>query len=147
MNHTTALSPTAQIWDQYADELLNYISLKVKSQDDAHDLRQELFLKIHLGLHHNQPRNIRGWIQGILRNTIADYYRQQYHQQLDEQEYLVFTEKDEINQAIDQHYFCCLLPFINELPERYRQVVKLHYLKGLKQEEIASIISVAFVPV
>jgi len=69
---------TKEIWEKFADRLLQYIRRRVASQSEAEDLLQDVFEKIHK---HKSDKieNLAGWLYKIAHNTITDHYRKNEH--------------------------------------------------------------------
>lgn len=122
---------TQKIWDNFNDELYFFILKKVKDKDIANDVFQDTFLKIHTNLFSLKSEDkARGWVFQIARNEIFDYFNKAS----------VHVEKSGIYEEISSQKYeniCCFDKFINDLPETYRQVIELIYLKGQKQKDVA----------
>jgi RNA polymerase sigma-70 factor, ECF subfamily len=69
---------TSEIWNKFRDDLYYFILRRVSVQDDAQDILQSVFEKIHK---HSgklaEIENIGGWVYAITRNEIVSYYRSQ----------------------------------------------------------------------
>lgn len=122
---------TKNIWSEFNDELYFFILKKVKNKDVANDIFQNTFLKIHKNLSKlGKEEKVKAWIFQIARNEIANHFN----------EASLYAEKlstiKEIPSPSNQP-LCCFDKFINDLPEIYRQVIALVYLKGQKQKDIA----------
>jgi len=64
------------IWTEFSGQIRGYLLGKVKQKDDADDLLQEIFIKIHGSLGQLQDENkLAPWIYQIVRNSLTDYYR------------------------------------------------------------------------
>ncbi len=129
---------TTYIWNHFADNILHFIEKRVNNSEDAKDIRQDIFIKIHLKLVQIQhTEKILPWIYQIVRNSIRDYYRYQYKKNQEQERWLLQAPQYEENQAEHQELFCCLTPFLDNLSEKYKIVMEMHYQKGIKQHEIA----------
>jgi len=127
---------TLQIWEKFGEEILNFIRKRVSSQEDAEDLRQEVFLRIHnkIDTLKNKERLI-PWFYQITRNVIYDYYRRKQPQgSLPDLPYL-FTDKFDEEPA--QNITRSLIEFVACLPEKYREAITLTEIEGLKQSALA----------
>ncbi|HUH73905.1 MAG TPA: sigma-70 family RNA polymerase sigma factor [Chitinophagales bacterium] len=72
----------------------------------------------------------------IARNEIINYFNNE----------TVYTDEIDSNQeiALQQYqHICCFDKFINELPEIYKEVIELVYIKGLKQKEVAATLDIS----
>ncbi|OJJ22625.1 hypothetical protein BKI52_06765 [marine bacterium AO1-C] len=129
---------TTEIWETFSSQLLNFIKSKVSNKEDAYDLLQEIFIKIHTQLNRlEDEQKIEAWVYQISRYTIQDYYRGYYRasQKMNESVEQL-QETPEENQAYQQVAYCCWEPFVTQLPEKYRIVFELS-LQGHKQAAIA----------
>lgn len=133
---------TENIWNQFKDELLRFILSRVKDKDIAHDLLQDVFVKIHSksdSLSDNDK--LTSWIYQITRNTIIDYYRKRGTQKK-EQEILQYIP--ESDNSFNHELFCCLIPFIDELPEKYKDALINTSYGSLSQKEYAEQLNLSY---
>ena len=129
---------TTEIWETFSNQLLNFIKSKVSNNEDAYDLLQEIFIKIHTQLDClKDEQKVEAWVYQISRYTIQDYYRAQYRtsEKVDES-VKQWQAMPEENNAYRQISYCCWEPFIEQLPEKYKTVFELS-LQGYKQAAIA----------
>ena len=64
------------IWNQFSSDLKSFILSRVKNEDDADDILQNTFIKIHDNLSKLRDNSkIKPWIYQITRNLIIDYFR------------------------------------------------------------------------
>ncbi len=69
---------TENVWDTFNVNLKQFILRRVASEDNAEDILQEVFVKIHTRIHTlRDEEKLPGWIYQIARNAIYDYYRAQ----------------------------------------------------------------------
>lgn len=134
MNHSTA-----DIWEKFSAELRRYIARRVDNPQDVDDLLQEVFIKIHTHIDTlNTKDRLIAWIYRITRNTINDYYRtRKIHVEISDDLTTGGIHEDE---NPEERLASGLIEMINQLPEKYRQVMELSELKGLKQSEVARIL-------
>jgi len=67
---------TADIWNEFSGQIRGYLLSKVKQKDDADDLLQEIFIKIHSRLGDlKDEKKLAPWIYQIVRNSLTDHYR------------------------------------------------------------------------
>jgi RNA polymerase sigma-70 factor (ECF subfamily) len=134
---TQTTDNTGKVWEEFSTHLRNFILKRVQNKDDAEDILQEVFLKIHRNIAHlKEEDKLRAWIYQITRNAIIDYYRSKKP----------VTELSEIPQLKDetpptsnsiQELDSCLTSLINQLPQKYGQAVTLNEFDGLTQKQIA----------
>jgi len=129
---------TTEIWEAFSNQLLNFIRSKVSNKEDAYDLLQDIFIKIHTQLDRlKDEQKVEAWVYQISRYTIQDYYRAHYRvsEKVNESATNWQAMPDE-NEAYQQVSYCCWGPFVEQLPEKYKTVFELS-LQGHKQAVIA----------
>jgi len=134
------------IWTEFSGQIRGYLLGKVKQKDDADDLLQEIFIKIHGSLGQLQDENkLAPWIYQIVRNSLTDYYRKKSPEtsEFDEESTVSFDSEtpDDIYSACVSG---CLRVFIDRLPEKYREPLALSDIKGLKQKDIAEQMNISY---
>ncbi len=131
-----------RIWNEFSTNIYCFIRKRVHHDEDAQDLLQETFLKIHKSNH--QLRDIQKllpWLYQITRNVLYDFYQNQAKQNsIYPQLALEIGEKTEEDQ---EELHCCLRPFIQELPEPYRTTMILSELEGIKHKHLAGQLNVS----
>ena len=139
---------TERLWQEMHGRLLSYIRGRVATVDDAEDILQDVFLRIHANLHRlKDTERVAAWIYQIARNAITDYHRGRARRggvvglagEGDGAAVAAWGEAaatDAYRRAVDELGHC-LLPFLEQLPEHYRQAVTLTELKGMRQTEAA----------
>jgi RNA polymerase sigma-70 factor (ECF subfamily) len=121
--------------------ILKFITTKVKNDEDAEDLTQEVFIKLlrstDKGISINNPQN---WLFNIAKNTVIDYYRKKKIIVEDiSDNHSLKCEENELTFSEDQHLHLkvYLRKIIQELPEDYRKLIEMSEFQGLSQKEIA----------
>lgn len=73
------------VWDRLKDRMLAFLRSKVSSPEDAEDLLQELFVRVHTGLCCLEEwTSLERWIYRVARNLVIDHYRsRKRHEPLD----------------------------------------------------------------
>jgi RNA polymerase sigma-70 factor (ECF subfamily) len=65
-----------QVWDRYRDRLMGFVRSRISDPDEAEDILQEVFIKVHTGLCCLQEWTaMEKWIYRVMRNLIIDRYR------------------------------------------------------------------------
>lgn len=126
------------IWDEFSGPLKRYIFKRVANAEDAEDILQEVFLKLHNNLKNlEDEKKIHAWIYTITRNTITDYYRKNSRlpelTELDEN----ISENNSLELTASLEIAACLQGMINNLPEKYKEVILLFEFEKLTQKEIS----------
>lgn len=126
----------------YGRKIYNFAYRLTGNPDDAHDLVQEVLLRVRRGLAEYQPGSFEGWLWRITRNAFLDEVRKRNRrptapmpEDLDrwelassvgaDIEYQRITLGDDIQKAL------------LELPIEFREAVVLCDVVGLSYEEIA----------
>lgn len=122
-----------QVYEEYGQEMYFFALKKVKDSSAVNDILQNSFVKIHRHLPSlKEESKLRAWVFRIVRNEIANYFNDESSYQYD----------PELENKAEQHEFfedvCCFDRFIHDLPAIYKEVIVLTYLKGKKQEDVAS---------
>lgn len=127
---------TENIWDNFHNELFNFIKKRVKDTDTSKDILQDIFIKIHLKLDTlNNQDKLTSWLYQITRNSILDYTKKHKPQSefVDEFSALMEVQPSNFNNEISP----CMLRLINDLPENYKDAIEQTDLGQLSQKEYA----------
>ena len=135
---------TQEIWKEFSDQIRSYLLSKVEYRDDADDLLQEIFIKIHSRLGDlKDEKKLAPWINQIVRNSLTDYYRKNGLRTSE------FDEESSVPSDTPEDSFYsdlsgCLNVFIDRLPEKYREPLILSDIKGMKQKYIAKQMNLSY---
>lgn len=142
------------IWNQFNKELLRFINSKVKNEDIANDILQEVFIKIHQNISKVKDKDkLVSWVYNITRNSINDYFRSNKKSQLnnialDEIEEFIsdnsFEEKDKLDEDTKLQISKCLIPFINQLNEESQFALKSTVISGVSQKDLANNLGISY---
>ncbi|MBC6109870.1 RNA polymerase sigma factor SigZ [Pedobacter fastidiosus] len=133
-----------KIWADFHQELKAFIFNKTRNTVDTDDILQDVFIKIMLNIDRiSKAENLRHYLYGIVKNAIADYFRSR-KQVIDNPEIEEgFTEEDTqtLNETIAN---CCIKPFINKLPDNYRDALLITEFQNISQKELASKLNISY---
>ena len=137
-------------WEEVAQEYGTFIytvAYRLTGQpDDAHDLVQEVLLRVRRGLRTYEPGSIRGWLSRITTNAFLDDVRRKQRRPTDalpdDPERILPTSA-----AADDELAARGLPdeiqsAITDLPEEYRAAVVLSDVVGMSYQEVADALDV-----
>jgi RNA polymerase sigma-70 factor, ECF subfamily len=132
----TAPPATESIWKELSRDLRRFIRRRVADEHLADDLLQETFVRIHLHLSMLRDADrLPAWVYRIARNVIHDHHRRL------PDELAPLREPPPAPEPEDSRIACgsadWLEVFIAQLPQRYRDAVRLSEHEGLSQLEIA----------
>jgi RNA polymerase sigma-70 factor (ECF subfamily) len=148
MKRPNQCAETERLWEAMHERLLSYIRGRTASSEDAEDILQDVFLRIHTNLHRVQEsQSVTAWIYRITRNAIVDYHRASAKEvgalgsihgngEIADRNGPEDGGNEIYRQAVDE-FAHCLNPFLDQLPEHYRQAVVLTEIEGLRQTEAA----------
>jgi RNA polymerase sigma-70 factor (ECF subfamily) len=122
-----------------------YIQFKVGDPHTVEDLSGEVFVRVLQGLKsglawRDSPQ---GWIMGIARNVVADYYHQRERMpevELDDR--LPSTqESSPVHQALANEQKHLLQQAIQQLTDEQRDVILLRFMEGIDIQGVAKAIN------
>lgn len=134
---------TEQIWLAFNKQLLSYIKKRVNSRDDAEDILQDVFIKIHHNISNlKQTATIVSWLYRITKNAVIDFYRKRGSLPVtvgDEAFVFEQARMEGGDATIDEltELAKCLRPMIGRLPPKYKLTVEAVEVLGRSQKEIA----------
>lgn len=126
------------ILEQFDRPLKDYIKRRVKTDQDAEDIMQDVFYKIYKNIDHLKDTDkIYAWIYQITKNAIIDYYRKNPSVNVAfddfEEKSDVTYEEVNANEEISQ----CIKAMIHSLPDKYKQALIFTEFHNLTQKELA----------
>lgn len=134
MNREERLS---QWIDAYSDAILRTCFLYLSDQTQAEDALQDTWIKAwrYMGEYERKGiLNDKAWLMRIAINTCKDYRRTAWFRHIDNRKALDELPSRLLQVEQEDHSLSLM---VMELPDRYKQVVLLHYFQGLTQRETA----------
>jgi RNA polymerase sigma-70 factor (ECF subfamily) len=133
-------SAISDLYDEYAPSMYGIAMRIVKAEALAQDVVQETFIKVwkNAAAYDRKKGTLFTWLLNITRNGAIDktrsaaFRRMQTSVPVDDK--LKNDNQLSTNQKTDQ---IGLKDFVNELEEKYREVIELAYFHGYTQPEIA----------
>lgn len=129
------------VWNAMNDRLTNFVIGKVKDPDLTKDIVQDVFLKAFTKFDTlKNKEKLVSWIYQITRNEIVSHFRKL---KLD-------TSNDTIeaveysNDSLTSELSHCISPFINSLPEKYKQAIIMADIENISQKEIAERLNISY---
>ena len=138
---------TDNLWKEFSGHVRNFIRQRVSDENDAEDVLQDIFMRIHKGIDSlkNEER-VESWVFGIARRALADYYRRKDKKKTkpanSEMKEPAEDANFNINEFEGEHdvheeVLSWLIPMIEELPEKYGAPLKMADVDGKTQQEVA----------
>jgi len=118
--------------------LLRFFGRSGIGRNDAEDLLQDCWIRIHRSRHTYRPSEpVMPWIYAIARHTRLDAYRKQ--RRLESREVLVASIPERLHQVVpetlsEEDYFARL---VANLPDAQREVIMMLKVSGMSLEEVA----------
>jgi RNA polymerase sigma-70 factor, ECF subfamily len=124
------------LWNQFHGRLSAFIRSRVSDPDEADDILQEVFIRIHTHLDTIRDlERLESWIYQIARNSIIDSYRRK-HPAAPLPETLASERPPDEDVEADVALY--IKEAVDTLPEPYRQALLLVEYDGLSQIELAN---------
>ncbi len=141
------LDPAAlqALHERYYESVARYIQFKVGNIQTVEDLSGEVFVRVIEGLRKGQAwrDSPRGWIMGIARHVVTDFYRKR--ERLTEvklTERLAQTEDNSpFHQVMLNEQKQQLMQAINQLTDEQRDVILLRFIEGINIQGVAKAIN------
>ncbi|MBW1296295.1 RNA polymerase sigma factor SigZ [Aquimarina litoralis] len=131
------------LWIDLNEELYHFILSKVRNEDLAKDILQDVFLKIHKGLPQlKQASKLTSWAYQITRNTIIDYYRKEKNADILSED-LNLKEDDHLDFEYAK-LTDCINGKIENLSNQYQEAIVLTYLKDFSQKQFAKQVQLSY---
>lgn len=125
-------------YELYADMLYRLALAYMKSREDAEDIVQEVFIKYFCGFHlPMSEEQKKAWFIRVTINQCHDALRKRsyrLHDSLEDVAEVAGTENRENDELLDT---------LQSLPDKYKDVIILHYLEGYSVEEVAKMLGLS----
>lgn len=129
-----------QIYDLHFDKIYRYIYVKVRSQAEAEDLTQDVFIKAYEGIHSYKWRNLpfTAWLFKIAHNRVIDYVRKASKEKKASLDEAGAIASDDPAYITEQNFEIYQLKIaLQQLPEAQREVAALRFISELSIAEVA----------
>lgn len=134
--NNTSTNPNCDVpalWIAHKDGLYRFIIKRVRDEDLAKDILQEVLMKVYrFCISRSGVKNVRSWLFQIAQNAIIDHARRQDKITFDVPDIWDESPEDAYKEAAE-----FLLPMINFLPKAYAIPLRMSDIEGLKQADIA----------
>lgn len=133
-----------KIYDVFAGRIFRYVHVKVKNQQQAEDILQDVFIKAWKALPQfdAQKGNFSAWLYRIATNATNDYFRQIYRKppalELNE-DIGIATEIDGAEEIAKQSDIETVKKVFPLLPANYARILELRFVQDFSVKETADI--------
>ena len=123
---------------QYVAPIYRFLYSRLGNQEEAEDLTSEVFLKAVRQLEpQREEASVQAWLYQVARTTLADYWRRRNRVPEDPLGYLDLPDGLETSAPPGQMAAQLARWLLDQLPDRYREVLTLRFLKGYSIKETA----------
>jgi RNA polymerase sigma factor (sigma-70 family) len=134
---------------EYGKRLSGFIRSKVKSQEDAEDLLQDVWYQFSNLPDIEEIESVSGWLYRVARNKITDFYRKKKTDSIDDSLYeneegeflirdiLLADDSDPGMKLFRNIFWEELMAGLDELPANQREVFVMNELEEMTLQEIA----------
>lgn len=136
------------LYHAYFSRVYGYVVYRLGNTQDIEDVVSEIFTQALRSLHQLEARGEGGfsaWLFGITRHVLVNFYRQQNNQAdvLSIDEMSTLASEGNIPEQISQHTERSRLiqRQIATLSPRRQEIIALKFFAGLRNHEIASVLS------
>ncbi len=136
---------------RYEDKIIRYIRrISAVNEETAEDITQNIFLKVYVNLNQFDPElKFSSWVYRIAHNETINYWRRnkkgkQDDVSWDQHESLknILKDSPDVEQRVYQKITNeDVMVVLNDLEEKYRDVLFLSYIEGKNYQEIADILN------
>ena len=132
---------TETLWKEFHARLLSFIRGRVEHPQDAEDVLQDVFTRIHaragsLG----ELESVSGWVYRVTRNAVIDYHRRRAAAKRlssSMSDPSMENDADDEGSAAAREVSACLAPLMQTLTPSDRHALELTELQGLSQKRAA----------
>ena len=137
MDNPSNINVVENLWNDLSKPLKGFIKKHIKNSQDADDILQNVFYKIHNNIDNlKDTERLHSWVYSITRNAIMDFYREhKYDAILTEIPVDIIDDQEEIN--ANEEIAECLKAMIYYLPEKYKDAIILTEFQNLTQKELS----------
>lgn len=119
----------------------------VKDKDASKDILQDTFIKIQKNISSlKNEKSLRYWIYKITYNSVIDYFRSGKNETnflIENYEAEDTGDMSDTNNKTSQ-LAGCIIPFINKLPEIYKEALTLTEFKNYSQLELSEHLGISY---
>lgn len=135
-----------EIYKMFSAQLFSVCLRYTNNYEDAQDTFQEGFITIFNKIdQYRFEGSFEGWMRRIMVNTCIEKHRSKNHLYVVNEEIITDTEEDlyDNEENNEEYSYEEILSFIQELPDRYRQVFNLYVIEEFSHLEIAEMLDIS----
>lgn len=125
-----------EIVEEYGDMVYRITLSRVKNSADAEDIYQEVFIALIKNIDTiENEKHLKYWLIRITLNKCKNHFKLFWNKMVDKTSTFEFNQSYEIE--LNE-----IRELVKSLPNKYRDVVYLHYYEGYSVKEIADILNI-----
>ncbi len=130
-----------EIIRHFKQELLGFVKKRVRDDDTAKEIHQEILIRIFTGLPGlKNQESLKSWIYRIARNAITDHFRNKKHTSSEiPEEY----REEEVVSDMSHELTPCIKPMMKALKPSYRFALEMTEA-GKSQKELAESMQISY---
>lgn len=135
-----------QLYEEHFDRIYRYIMLRVRSQADAEDLTQQVFLKAleNIGSYRWRGMPFASWLFRIAHNLVVDYWKKKSREKVaavapEEIDEMAPSQDDPAARAELNFDMKQLAEACEHLTDAQREIISLRFAGGLSVAESAKV--------
>ena len=125
------------VYREFRTKLQSYLARRLRNSDDVEDVLQDVFVRVTRNAQTlKSVREPLAWLYTLTNSALVDHLRKQRN-------HVEVTDGDVENipdlseRDTENDFSACLLPLVDNLPEKYQGAVKFVDMGGGKQTELA----------
>jgi RNA polymerase sigma-70 factor (ECF subfamily) len=132
------------LYERHSSKVFGFLQAKVRSQERAHDIFQEIFMKVHKSKHlYNKSLPFLPWLFTVTKNSLIDEVRKSNQRQPHvEVTDVIAAPELALTPSVQD-----VAPYLRALPENQKRVVELRYVEEKTFIEISAILNTSEVNV
>lgn len=131
-------------YEEFSDAIFRYCYFQTGKREKALDLTQDTFINTWEYLvSGKEVENLKAFLYRVARNLIIDYRRKKKSESLDllqEKGFDIAEQENELKIREEVFDIEVAIETINELSDKYREVILLRYVEDISVKEIANIL-------
>lgn len=132
------------LWRRFSGRLRSFIRSFIADADEAEDVLQEVFIRIHSGLGNlRDSSKLSSWIFQITRHAVFDHFRGR-RPSVTYCECLPLIQEEESGDTAVSRLAASLEELLATLPEPYRTALQRSEIEGLPQKALAKALAISY---
>ncbi len=137
-----------KIYKLFSPQLFSVCLRYSNNYEDAQDTFQEGFITILNKIHQYRFQgSFEGWMRKIMVNTCIEKHRHKNYLYVVNEEIVTDTDNDSETEneeeTYEDHSYEEILSFVQQLPDRYRQVFNLYVIEEYSHQDIAEMLNIS----